>query len=209
VARLDTHWHANPKVLALGLEGMGLHAWGISYCDAELTDGFIPMGALPQLPGMKQAIKRMIERGRWEVCEGGYQVHDYLHYNRSREQVLTDRAAAVERRQHARRSPDVQANAPPTFALRSPDVRPLPVPGPVPGPDVPTERPGGDPPTPRDLRSDERSSDVRANGGVLQRRRQRKPRAEPDPTPVCCPDFARTHSEHWAYCRNAPAMADT
>ena len=195
MARLDTHWHANPKVLALGLDGMGLHSWSISYCDAELTDGFIPIGALPQLARLKQAVNRLVECGRWEVVEGGYQLHDYLHYNRSRHQVLTERAAAVERMQRAR---ELRANN----GRRSPEVQPLPVPVPVPVPvpELPSEVPGGHPPSPFGERSDE----VRANAAVTPRSRRRKAKAEP---PACCPDFARTGSEHWAYCDNAPVEA--
>jgi hypothetical protein len=140
VARLDTHWHAHPRILPLGLEGMGLHAWGISYCDAELTDGFIPTGALPGLPRVKQAVNRLLELGRWEIAEGGYRVHNYLRYNRSRQQVLTDRAEAKERMNRGRRSPDVRPNisrnsseVQENFARGSDEVQPLPVPVPVPG----------------------------------------------------------------------------
>jgi len=87
VAVLDTHWHANPKILALGLDAMGLHAWSISYCDDLLTDGFVPQGALPLLPRIKQAVKALVAAGRWEAVEGGYQLHDYLRHNRSRAEV--------------------------------------------------------------------------------------------------------------------------
>jgi hypothetical protein len=87
VAVLDTHWHANPKILALGLDAMGLHAWSISYCDDLLTDGFVPQGALPLLPRIKQAVKALLTAGRWEAAEGGYRLHDYLRYNRSRAEV--------------------------------------------------------------------------------------------------------------------------
>jgi len=100
VARLDTHWHNNPKVLQLGLSAMGLHAWSISYCDSELTNGFVPAAALPNLVGLKTASRVLIEAGRWEVVPGGYQLHDYLVHNRSRERVLAirEKNAARKRR---------------------------------------------------------------------------------------------------------------
>jgi hypothetical protein len=97
MAVLDVHWHANPKVLSLGLAAMGLHAWGISYCDSELTDGFIPAGALPSLAGAKAALQTLLRRGRWQDVEGGYRVHDYLAHNRSRAQVLAKRASDAQR----------------------------------------------------------------------------------------------------------------
>lgn len=202
MARLDTHWHANPKVLALGLDGMGLHSWSISYCDAELTDGFIPVGALPGLPRLKQAVSRLVELGRWEVVEGGFQLHDYLHYNRSRDEVLQERLAANGRMRARRarlqgepRSPDVRSNN----GRSSPEIPDMPVPVPVPVPELPSEVPGGYPPTP----FGERSGEVRANGVVKPRARRTKAKAEP-PRDACCPDFARTGTEHWAFCANAP-----
>jgi hypothetical protein len=33
----------------------------------------------------------------WELAEGGYQFHDWLHYNPSKEQVLADRASGARR----------------------------------------------------------------------------------------------------------------
>ena len=37
-------------------------------------------------------IDKLVEVGMWEKVPGGYSVHDYLHYNPSREQVLAERA---------------------------------------------------------------------------------------------------------------------
>jgi hypothetical protein len=104
VARLDTHWHNNPKVLALGLAAMGLHAWSISYCDSELTDGFIPAAALPSLPGVASAVRALVAGGRWGAVAGGYQLHDYLVHNRSRETVLSERERNAARKRDGRRN---------------------------------------------------------------------------------------------------------
>src|SRR5215472_17237833 len=87
MARLDTGWHAHPKVLALGWAAMGLHAWSISYCDDTLSDGFVPTNAWPALPGWSAALKRLVGAGLWTPCEGGYQLHDYTDYNRTRAEV--------------------------------------------------------------------------------------------------------------------------
>jgi hypothetical protein len=102
VAILDAGWGANPKVLALGLEAMGLHAWCISYCDLAVTDGFIPVEAFPTVKGVKSALKRLLDAGRLREVEGGYQLHDYLDYNRSAAKIAEDKAYRRKwREQHA------------------------------------------------------------------------------------------------------------
>ena len=87
MARLDQGWHVHPRVLSLGLPAMGLHAWSISYCDHAQSDGFIPTGAWPALPGAGAAVKTLLAHGLWERCDGGFRLHDYLDYNRSKAEI--------------------------------------------------------------------------------------------------------------------------
>jgi hypothetical protein len=102
MARLDTGWHAHPKILALGLDGMGLHAWSISYCDHVLSDGFIPAGAWPALPGVRGAVRRIVAAGLWQAVEGGYWLHDYADYNRTKAQVAAEREESRVRKMSGR-----------------------------------------------------------------------------------------------------------
>jgi len=70
---------------------MGLHAWSISYCDHARSDGFIPFGAWPSLPGAPRAVKTLVDAGLWTVSPpDGYVLHDYLDYNRSRAQIVAN-----------------------------------------------------------------------------------------------------------------------
>jgi len=85
MARLDTGWHNNPKVLRLSDKGMALHAWSISYCDAARSDGFIAQDAWPAR--FRRAVGELERSGMWERCHGGYYLHDYLQYNRSRARI--------------------------------------------------------------------------------------------------------------------------
>jgi len=93
MARLDTGWHAHPRILQLGLQAMGLHAWSISYCDHARSDGFIPLGAWPALPGAGAAVKALVDAELWARVEGGFMLHDYLDYNRSRAKIEAELAA--------------------------------------------------------------------------------------------------------------------
>jgi hypothetical protein len=109
MAVLKTDFHDNPKILALGWDGMGLYAWGISYCDAQLTDGFVPASALPSVPRLKQAVAVLLHHERWTPARGyggqdGYVIHDYLEHNRSRAQVEALRDADRTRKTKERRN---------------------------------------------------------------------------------------------------------
>jgi hypothetical protein len=133
MARLDTGWHVHPRVLSLGLAAMGLHAWSISYCDHARSNGFIPMGAWPALPGIRSAVMTLHQSGLWEVCDGGYRLHDYLDYNRSREQIdayTAAKQAAGQAGGQASASARAQANGKQTGKQT---LKQNPTPGPGPG----------------------------------------------------------------------------
>jgi hypothetical protein len=135
MARLDTGWHAHPKILALGWAAMGLHAWSISYCDAALTDGFIPTGAWPSLPGALRLVKALVAAGLWEDVPGGYQLHDYGDYNHSKAETKALRAAAQARKErwlerHRNAVPERVPDAEQT-AFGTPRERHIPGPGDV------------------------------------------------------------------------------
>jgi hypothetical protein len=102
-ANLDDHFHDNPKVLETPLPAVGLYAIGLSYCNAQLSDGFIPRSVLVGIRGWAAAATALVEHRFWEPAEGGgYRVHDYLDWNPSREQRLADRAAARQRKAQSR-----------------------------------------------------------------------------------------------------------
>jgi len=102
-AQLDDHFHDNPKILDTSLPAIGLYAIGLSYCSAHLSDGFIPRVVVSGMRGSVAAARELVAHHFWEPVQGGFRVHDYLQWNKSREQVLAERAAAAERKRMSRR----------------------------------------------------------------------------------------------------------
>ncbi|WP_062906412.1 hypothetical protein [Mycobacterium avium] len=102
--KLDDKLHNHQKARRAGLEAMGLWTVCLSYCGDQLTDGFVPAWYVATwIPGRKGVAlaDRLVAAGLWERAEldgeKGWQVHDYLAHNPSREKVIADREAAAKR----------------------------------------------------------------------------------------------------------------
>lgn len=135
MARLDTGWCVNQKVLALRVEGIALHAWSISYCDLTRSDGYIRRGSWPTLPWVRAGIRALIAAGMWEPAEDGFWLHDYRKYNRSREQIEAEQQAAAERQsRHRSRVTTGVTHAVTENSESRRDTRARGQPGPIPGP---------------------------------------------------------------------------
>lgn len=106
-ARLDDRLNDDAKFRSLSDGAFRLWICGLVYCQKNLTDGFIPEH---EVETFKVRAKRspcvvelctplvQISKGPlWHRVETGYQMHDYLHWNDSREKVVAERAAAKER----------------------------------------------------------------------------------------------------------------
>ena len=96
--RLDDEIVHHPKFVTVGPVAGWVWLCGQSYCARFLTDGFIPFGALATaFPSgdrdvlIEQAVNRLESAGLWERVERGWQVHDYLHYQPSRQDVERQR----------------------------------------------------------------------------------------------------------------------
>ncbi len=124
--RLHDGAMTHPKVVGMfdWRDPFHVWIWGMSYCQTHLTDGFITAVAVPRT-GLKSA-GALIVRGLWEGVDGGWQVHDYLDWNDSRELVTRKRTEAKERMSSARRSsfvpPAVRVNSVENFAGCSREV---------------------------------------------------------------------------------------
>jgi hypothetical protein len=86
------------------LEPLGLWLVCLSYCGDQLTDGFVPAWYVATwVPGRKGVAlaERLVAAGLWERAlvggEKGWQVHDYLDFNKPREWVIANREASAKR----------------------------------------------------------------------------------------------------------------
>lgn len=124
-ARIDDQILDNPKIARAGVYGFALHVAAITWCCRNLSDGQIPYArvtalltcdrihfdtsnpmALPDGPSSMVGDEgldphtiaaHLIECGLWRRTDGGYEIHDFLEYNPSREQVDRKRGGASER----------------------------------------------------------------------------------------------------------------
>lgn len=83
--RIESAVARHRKFQQAGPAAAWLWICGLAYCQDSLTDGFIPLEALPYL-GVKaptHSATRLMRAGLWDACEGGWRVHDYLNYQKS------------------------------------------------------------------------------------------------------------------------------
>jgi hypothetical protein len=153
--RIDDEFPHHPKVTTVGPFGVALQVAALCYSNHFLTDGFIPYGAVRtlldfnrlgenigdrvevwvELGGMNIA-ERLVEAGMWDEVEGGFQIHDYDHYQPSRVEVEAERKknrdrVAKHRAGRGNKGRNPKGNAA-SNAITNGDVRGAPVPVPVP-----------------------------------------------------------------------------
>lgn len=99
--KIDDGFHCHPKVLEAGNEAVGLYARCGSWVAQQLTNGFVPR-SIALLYGSSKLTEALVQAGLWVAADGGWQMHDYLLYNPSKDQVEADRASNAERQKRAR-----------------------------------------------------------------------------------------------------------
>ncbi len=116
----------HPKIVGLSDAAFRLWVWGLSYCQQHLTDGWIPVASLPSKGKPDSLVTARLWR---ESDRGGYDVHDYLEWNDSKESVLKKRASLRERVTRYRRDDTPRArNASATSGVvKSSDLSVIPI----------------------------------------------------------------------------------
>ncbi len=95
---LENTFPDNPKTLAIGPFAAYLYICGLCYCDRHQTDGFIPAQAVVAIAlqleweteGSNDLLRLLEANGMWERvlldgCLVGWNVHDYLNHQLSKE----------------------------------------------------------------------------------------------------------------------------
>lgn len=102
-ANFDDQYPKHPKIVRLSDAAFRLHSCGICYCAQYLTDGLIDADAVPGLvPRFKRsALTELVERNLWIQHGQVYEIHDYLEWNRSKEQVVEERERLRKQRSAA------------------------------------------------------------------------------------------------------------
>jgi len=101
--RLYATLHSSPKWRAASKPARSLWTTAFSWCiDQEASEGVVPEHMLRALDGAPSEAACLVKVGLWETVDGGWIFHDWLVYQRSREQIEADRAAATERQRRAR-----------------------------------------------------------------------------------------------------------
>lgn len=142
--KLDDGFDRHPKILAVGLMAELLQIHALNYCNRYLTDGLVPWGAVVTLgvPKPVVLVGHLIKEGLWHdegtSCEskncpasllpiqvGHYGIHDFWEWQRSRKQVLAERARNAKRQADLRGSNAV--TEPVTrVSVAAPPSRPVP-----------------------------------------------------------------------------------
>lgn len=137
--KLDDQFSEHPKIMQAGPLAAWLYVCGLTYVARQLTDGFIPeskVRSLADISNWRQLADRLVKIGLWEKVDDGFQVHDYLDYNPSRQQVLANREATKQRVSNWRSNHvgnGVTSDVTDTVRNGVSNTVPVPVPGPVPG----------------------------------------------------------------------------
>jgi len=105
-ARIDDRANSDAKLLALSDSAYRLWVGALIFCQANLTDGFIPTHAIEtfgvraknKAPLVRELTASVLgKRALWQSVEGGWQFNDFLDWNDSREVVLAQRAKGKSR----------------------------------------------------------------------------------------------------------------
>lgn len=114
--KLDDRFPSHRKIALLSDRAFRLHVSAICWCAENLTDGRISdreLALVAHVRSIKTIAMQLEDAGLWDRIDGGWEIHDYLDYNPSRDQVLSDRKKNAERQDRFRRRKNGKPTPPP------------------------------------------------------------------------------------------------
>jgi hypothetical protein len=100
--KVDDGFWSHPKTLSLTAPALALWVRAGSWSCQQLTDGFIPVPALPMLGGVRRNADELVQVGYWDRADGGWVFHDWEDYQEASEVVKKRRRDARERMRNVR-----------------------------------------------------------------------------------------------------------
>lgn len=96
---LDDGYSEHRKVDALSHGAFRLHTSGLCYCARELTDGFVPTHRVARLMRDYKLgyLNELLEAAMWLPVDGGFDIHDYLEWNKPRSWWIEKREKDAKR----------------------------------------------------------------------------------------------------------------
>lgn len=99
--KLDDKWMDHPKIMRAGRDARDMWLASITWSARHLTDGNIPKEMLPALAIMagidiancQNFARVLLDVCLWNATENGYEIHDYLEYNPTKEQAIANKEA--------------------------------------------------------------------------------------------------------------------
>lgn len=126
---VDDHFHDHPKRRKAGLEAIGLWTSAGSWCQDNLTDGFVPAYVAERWAGrrLKVLAERLVTAGLWDPAldsdgEHGWQFHDWSGddgWQESAGYVKDRRKANAARQRRFRQRSNTDEQPPPPEAINN------------------------------------------------------------------------------------------
>ena len=101
----DDRFADHRKIRRLSDGAYRLHDTALCACAKDETDGLLTEADLDDLQHsarLRKYIGELVKAGLWEPIEGGWMMHDYLHYNPSHAKLEAERAASRLRQERRR-----------------------------------------------------------------------------------------------------------
>ena len=110
--RLDDGFFIHPKARKAGKDGRAMFLAGLCYAAGQLRDGFIPNGDVPLIAALAEVDEgerhALVTAGLWEEVPNGYQIHDWLDFNPTKDEITARRN---ERREAGKKGGEASAVA--------------------------------------------------------------------------------------------------